>query len=83
MGKLAILKHLPENRNQNPLSEGQFGDYFAKARCPCPLVDPAIPVPVMHPKEMIVHSSPIAQWAKNLALSLQWLGSLLWLEFNP
>ena len=28
-------------------------------------------------------SSPVAQEVKDLALSLQWLGSALWLGFNP
>ena len=28
-------------------------------------------------------SSCVAQWVKNLALSLQWLRSLLWPSFNP
>ena len=28
-------------------------------------------------------SSSVAQWVKDPALSLQWLGSLLWLRFDP
>ena len=28
-------------------------------------------------------SSLVAQWVKDMALSLEWLGSLLWLGFDP
>ena len=34
-------------------------------------------------KEGSYQSSLLAQWAKDLALSLLWHGLLLWLKFNP
>ena len=37
------------------------------------------PVPAL---EMDLWSSRVAQWVKDLALSLLWLGSLLWYMFN-
>ena len=34
-------------------------------------------------KEKLPGSSLVVQWVKDLALSLQWLGLLLWLRFDP
>ena len=33
--------------------------------------------------EFLTRSSPVAKGIKNLALSQQWLGLLLWRRFNP
>ena len=38
------------------------------------------PVPAL---EMDLWSSRVAQWVKDLALSLLWLGLLLWCRFDP
>ena len=35
------------------------------------------------PQNITSGSSPVAQWVKDLALSLQWYGFLLWRGFYP
>ena len=37
----------------------------------------------IHIGNLYKRSSPVAQWVKDPALSLQWLRSLLWHGFNP
>ena len=47
---------------------------------------PGLGIPKPHPKskkEVISESSLMAWWVKDLAVSLQQLGSLLWYRFDP
>ena len=65
-----------------------WGAQSAWLLLPTPLLPPqnSVPPPAarpLHAAESTSWSSLVAQWVKDLALSLLWLGSLMWCGFHP